>query len=106
MTTCAPQLASSRATASPIPRDAPVTSAVLPPRSNNAGCVMVPPRVPNQHPACRIGESDDRGPRTGLITGAGSGLGLALARRHARRGDAVACVDIDGRRAEAARIGL
>lgn len=41
-----------------------------------------------------------------LITGAGSGLGLALARRHAAHGDAVACVDLDGERAEAARASL
>lgn len=40
--------------------------------------------------------------RNVLITGAGSGLGLALAHRHAARGDAVACVDRDGARAEAA----
>ena len=38
-----------------------------------------------------------------LITGAGSGLGLALAQRHAAHGDVVACVDLDGERAEAAR---
>ncbi len=36
-----------------------------------------------------------------LITGAGSGLGKALAERHARAGDRVACVDLDGGRAEA-----
>lgn len=35
-----------------------------------------------------------------LITGAGSGLGLALALRHARVGDRVACVDRDAARAE------
>lgn len=37
-----------------------------------------------------------------LITGAGSGLGLALAQRHARAGDAVACIDLHLDRAEAA----
>lgn len=37
-----------------------------------------------------------------LVTGAGSGLGLALASRFAARGDAVACVDRDGARARAA----
>jgi NAD(P)-dependent dehydrogenase (short-subunit alcohol dehydrogenase family) len=36
-----------------------------------------------------------------LITGAGSGLGKALAERHARRGDTVACVDRDRARADA-----
>ncbi len=41
-----------------------------------------------------------------LITGAGSGLGLALAQRHAACGDAVACVDIDATRAQAARASL
>ncbi|MCC7250145.1 MAG: SDR family NAD(P)-dependent oxidoreductase [Lysobacter sp.] len=41
-----------------------------------------------------------------LITGAGSGLGLALAQRYARSGARVACVDIDASRAEAARDGL
>ncbi|MFD0738736.1 SDR family NAD(P)-dependent oxidoreductase [Lysobacter koreensis] len=41
-----------------------------------------------------------------LITGAGSGLGLALAQRHAARGDAVACVDLDGERAQAACASL
>ena len=44
--------------------------------------------------------------RNVLITGAGSGLGLALARRHGAHGDAVACVDRDGERAEAARASL
>ena len=44
--------------------------------------------------------------RNVLITGAGSGLGLALAHRHATRGDAVACVDLDGERAETARASL
>ena len=41
-----------------------------------------------------------------LITGAGSGLGLVLAQRHAARGDAVACVDRHGDRADAARAAL
>ena len=41
-----------------------------------------------------------------LITGAGSGLGLALAQRYARAGDRVACVDIDAARAELARAAL
>jgi NAD(P)-dependent dehydrogenase (short-subunit alcohol dehydrogenase family) len=41
-----------------------------------------------------------------LITGAGSGLGQALAQRHAARGDRVACVDRDGERAEATRAAL
>ena len=36
-----------------------------------------------------------------LITGAGSGLGRALAERHARAGDAVGCVDLDLARARA-----
>jgi NAD(P)-dependent dehydrogenase (short-subunit alcohol dehydrogenase family) len=36
-----------------------------------------------------------------LITGAGSGLGRALAERHAMHGDAVACADLDRARAEA-----
>ncbi len=41
-----------------------------------------------------------------LITGAGSGLGLALAQRYARAGAPVACVDLLGERAEAARAAL
>lgn len=41
-----------------------------------------------------------------LITGAGSGLGFALAQRHAARGDAVACVDVVPERAEAAHAAL
>ena len=41
-----------------------------------------------------------------LITGAGSGLGRALAERHARHGDAVACVDVDRARAGATVAGL
>lgn len=41
-----------------------------------------------------------------LITGAGSGLGLALAHRYARTGARVACVDLIGERAEAARAAL
>jgi NAD(P)-dependent dehydrogenase (short-subunit alcohol dehydrogenase family) len=41
-----------------------------------------------------------------LITGAGSGLGLALAHRYARSGARVACVDLFPERAEAARIAL
>lgn len=44
--------------------------------------------------------------RNVLITGAGSGLGLALAQRHAAQGDAVACVDLHGERAESARASL
>src|SRR5688572_20320193 len=41
-----------------------------------------------------------------LITGAGSGLGRALAIRYARAGDRVACVDLDPARAEATRAEL
>jgi len=41
-----------------------------------------------------------------LITGAGSGLGLALALRYARKGDRVACVDLIADRVEAARASL
>lgn len=41
-----------------------------------------------------------------LITGAGSGLGAALAQRYARRGARVACIDIDEARAQATREGL
>lgn len=41
-----------------------------------------------------------------LITGAGSGLGLALAQRHAARGDAVLCADIRLDRAQEAAAEL
>lgn len=41
-----------------------------------------------------------------LITGAGSGLGQALAKRYAADGARVACVDLDGARAEATRAML
>ena len=41
-----------------------------------------------------------------LITGAGSGLGQALAKRYAHAGARVACVDLDGGRAEATRAML
>src|SRR5213083_2140038 len=45
-------------------------------------------------------------PRRVLITGAGSGLGQALAHRYARAGDRVACVDLDEPRSEATRSHL
>ncbi|MFZ5636406.1 MAG: SDR family NAD(P)-dependent oxidoreductase [Pseudomonadota bacterium] len=41
-----------------------------------------------------------------LITGAGSGFGLALAQRYARAGSRVACVDLIAERANAARASL
>lgn len=41
-----------------------------------------------------------------LITGAGSGLGQALAQRYAKAGDSVACVDLDATRAELTRAAL
>ncbi|CAN5612608.1 SDR family oxidoreductase [soil metagenome] len=44
--------------------------------------------------------------RNVLVTGAGSGLGLALATRFAARGDAVACIDLHGERAESACAAL
>ncbi|KFN50045.1 hypothetical protein P873_08375 [Arenimonas composti TR7-09 = DSM 18010] len=41
-----------------------------------------------------------------MITGAGSGLGQALAHRYARAGARVACVDLDAARAELTRAAL
>lgn len=41
-----------------------------------------------------------------LITGAGSGLGQALAHRYAKAGDRVACIDLDAARAELTRAAL
>ena len=41
-----------------------------------------------------------------LITGAGSGFGLALAQRYARSGARVACVDLTVERAEVGRASL
>lgn len=41
-----------------------------------------------------------------LVTGAGSGIGAAVARCLARRGDKVVCVDIDGDRAAAVAAGI
>lgn len=48
----------------------------------------------------------DTNRRRVLITGAGSGLGLALAHRYARNGARVACVDLLADRAEAAAAAL
>ena len=48
----------------------------------------------------------DTNRRRVLITGAGSGLGLALAHRYARNGAHVACVDLLADRAEAAAAAL
>lgn len=45
-------------------------------------------------------------PRRVLITGAGSGLGRALAQRYADLGCQIACADIDQNRAEETRAGL
>lgn len=45
-------------------------------------------------------------PQRVLITGAGSGLGQALAQRYAAAGAQVACVDIDAARAQATQLAL
>jgi NAD(P)-dependent dehydrogenase (short-subunit alcohol dehydrogenase family) len=44
--------------------------------------------------------------RAAFVTGAGSGIGRAVARRVAAEGGAVACVDIDGATAEATAKGI
>src|SRR5258706_5839078 len=103
--TCAPCRASKRAVASPMPRLAPLTSAVLPVKSNNASifasdCIAISrlwrylATIDDER--CRIGTgSATMQQRRVLITGAGSGLGRALAFCFAENGWRVACADIN-----------
>ena len=46
------------------------------------------------------------GGKTAFVTGAGSGIGRAVAQRLGGEGAAVACVDIDGGTAEATAKGI
>src|SRR5476651_1667563 len=85
-----------------MPRLAPVTSAVLPLRSNKASFFIATPEsagILSEHNKPKEVSAVEQ--KRVLITGAGSGLGRALAFRFAENGWRVACADIRLERAEA-----
>src|SRR5918999_3893259 len=108
-TTLAPSPASAVAMAFPRPREAPVTSAVLP-----LSPVCIRPSTNSRialdyliRPTSRYFAVMDLSGAVAIITGAGSGIGAALARRFDRAGAAGLCLaDLNGESAAAVAAGL